>query len=158
MIRRATTVADARATVALIRRLAEFEHLEGPDSEAEARFVVDGFERDPPCFEVYLAGEPDQPPVGYVLIFQSYSTFLCRPSIYIEDLFVVPEVRGSGHGKALLMYCIRLAKERGCGRVEWTVLDWNTTAQDFYKSLGAKHVGEWFPYRLTMDVIEELVG
>jgi GNAT superfamily N-acetyltransferase len=86
-----------------------------------------------------------------LLFFQTYSTFLCRPSLYIEDLFILPEHRGKGYGKKLLTLCLDLARERGCGRVEWAVLDWNTAAQDFYKKSGAKHLSEWHLYRVLID-------
>ncbi|HEY3328665.1 MAG TPA: GNAT family N-acetyltransferase [Capsulimonadaceae bacterium] len=155
MIRRATTIADAHTLITLIQALADFEHLDGPDASAISRLIADGFEREHPLYEAYLAETDTGDAVGYVFIFQTYSTFLCRPSIYVEDLFVLPEHRGAGYGKALLTYCIQLAHERGCGRVEWTVLDWNTTAQDFYKSIGAKHLTEWHLYRLTADKIAE---
>jgi len=153
MIRRAETIEDGHALIALIRRLAEFESLPGPDDDAVERFLIDGFGRSPACFEAYLADDPELGPIGYVLFFQTYSTFLCRPSLYIEDLFVLPDLRGRGHGKALLTLCLDLARERGCGRVEWAVLDWNTEAQDFYKSIGARHLKEWHLYRLMTDPV-----
>ena len=150
MVRRATTIDDGRILIALIKRLAEFEDLPDPDDEAVERFLVDGFGTASPCFEAYLADDTQAGVVGYVLFFHTYSTFFCRPSLYIEDLFVLPEHRSQGHGKALLNHCLDLARERGCGRVEWAVLDWNTAAQDFYKSLGAQHLSQWHLYRLLV--------
>ena len=156
MIRRATTTEDAHTLIDLIKKLAEFEKLAGPDDAGIERLIDDGFRRAVPLYEAYLAETSDGKAVGYALMFQTYSTFLCRPSIYIEDLFVLPEHRGGGYGKALLTHCIKLADKRGCGRVEWTVLDWNTGAQEFYKALGAKHLTEWYLYRLTADKIAEV--
>jgi len=150
-IRRATTVEDGHALIALIRRLAEFEHLTGPDDAAAERFIEDGFVRNPACYEAYLIDDSDAQAAGYLLFFQTYSTFLCRPSLYIEDLFVLPEHRGKGYGKQLLTLCLDLARERGCGRVEWAVLDWNTSAQAFYQSIGAHHLTEWQLYRTLVE-------
>jgi GNAT superfamily N-acetyltransferase len=150
-IRRATTTEDANSIVDLVSKLAEFEHLEGPDDAARQRLIEHINQQPAPPFEAYLAENADAAAVGYVLFFTTYSTFLCRPSIYIEDIFVLPEYRSQGIGKALLTFCFDLAKERGCGRVEWTVLDWNVVAQEFYQSLGAKHHSEWQHYRLLVD-------
>jgi GNAT superfamily N-acetyltransferase len=135
-IRKAESEDDALKALSLIRLLAEYEHLEGPDESAAGRFVCDVLKRENA--------------VGYVLFFQTYSTFLCKPCIYVEDLFVEKPWRGKGFGKALLTYCIDLARQRGCGRVEWSVLDWNTPAQEFYQSLGALHMTAWQPYRLSL--------
>lgn len=150
-IRKAATRQDGRALIGLIRKLAEFERLAGPDDAAAERFLYDGFVRQPPSFDAYLMETAQGEAIGYLLLFQTYSTFLCRPSLYIEDLFVMPEHRGRGCGKLLLEFCLALARARGCGRVEWTVLDWNTSAQEFYKSFGAKHLSEWLLYRVTVD-------
>jgi len=148
--------ADAPALLKLIVALAEFEKLAPPDAEAQKRLVEDGF-GDKPRFEVWLAfcaGEPE--PVGYAFLFETYSSFLARPTLYLEDIFVLPQFRGRGVGSALLRHCIRLAHERGCGRMEWTVLDWNVKAQKVYDGLGARRLNEWFLYRLTQDKIGKL--
>lgn len=104
---------------------------------------------DRPYAEVLIAYE-EQTPVGFALYFHNYSTFRARPGIYLEDLFVLPEHRGKGFGKALLERIITIAKERNCGRVEWSVLDWNTPAIDFYKSMGAVPMDEWTVFRITL--------
>jgi GNAT superfamily N-acetyltransferase len=149
-IRKAESEDDALKALSLIRLLAEYEHLEGPDESAAGRFVCDVLKRENAPFELYLAETENDEAVGYVLFFQTYSTFLCKPCIYVEDLFVEKPWRGKGFGKALLTYCIDLARQRGCGRVEWSVLDWNTPAQEFYQSLGALHMTAWQPYRLSL--------
>ena len=154
-IRRAT-YNDGAGLIKLIVALAEFEKLTPPDAEARKRLLEDGF-GERPRFETWLAfvvGSKE--PVGYALIFETYSSFLARPSLYLEDIFVLPEYRGRGIGSALLRHCIRLADERGCGRAEWTCLDWNTRAQCTYEKLGAKRLSEWYLYRLTRDRIEHV--
>jgi GNAT superfamily N-acetyltransferase len=154
-IRKATR-ADASALLKLIVALAQFEKLTPPDGEAQARLVEDAF-GSRPRFEAWLvfsSGLAD--PVGYAILFETYSSFLARPTLYLEDLFVLPEHRGHGIGSALLDHCIRLAHQRGCGRMEWTVLDWNVRAQKVYEALGAQRLSEWFLYRLGQDQIEKL--
>lgn len=160
-VRPAESAEDGALIVGLIRALADFERLEGPDDEAAARIIRDGFETDPPMYRALLAvddSESDTPggAIGYAITFNTYSTFLGKPSLYLEDLFVLPAHRGRGIGKALLMRCIEIARQTGCGRVEWSVLDWNTEAQRFYNSLGAKHLKEWHLYRLDSDAIDSL--
>lgn len=93
-------------------------------------------------------GCEDGVPVGFALFFHNFSTFVGRKGLYLEDLFVIPEKRGKGYGKALLLYLVNLAKERNCGRMEWVCLDWNEPSIKFYKSLGAKAMDEWTIYRL----------
>ncbi len=151
---------DAEALIGLIIALADFEKLPPPDTEAQARLIEHGF-GDRPKFEVILAEwaeTPEEPRkiVGYAFLFETYSTFLARPSLYLEDLFVLPDYRGRGIGSALLHECIMTAHARGCGRMEWTCLDWNTNAQAVYEKLGARRMNEWYLYRLTRDTIEEL--
>jgi len=92
-------------------------------------------------------------PVGYAIVFETYSTFLARPTLYLEDLFVLPAFRGQGAGRALFETMADLAVERGCGRMEWVCLDWNRNAQAFYERVGARHMTEWYPYRLTAEQI-----
>lgn len=94
--------------------------------------------------------------VGFALFFHNFSTFLGRAGIYLEDLFVLPEYRGRGYGKALLRKLAQITVERGCGRLEWSCLDWNTPSIDFYLSLGAVRMEDWTPYRLTGRTLEEL--
>jgi GNAT superfamily N-acetyltransferase len=154
-IRRATRK-DAADLIKLIVALAEFEKLTPPDAEAQDRLMEHGF-GEQPRFESWLVfSSSSKDPVGYALIFETYSSFLARPTLYLEDIFVLPEYRGRGIGSALLRHCIRLAHERGCGRVEWTCLDWNTRAQCTYERLGAQRLSEWYLYRLTRDRIEPL--
>lgn len=153
-IRRAAR-ADADDLIFLITSLADFEHLAPPDAEARERLIEHGF-GDRPRYEAYLAEwEGAERPVGYAFLFETYSTFLARPTLYLEDLFVLPDYRRKGIGGALLDHCIALAHERGCGRMEWTCLDWNVNAQDVYKGLGAKHMEEWLLFRMTRDVMEK---
>jgi GNAT superfamily N-acetyltransferase len=136
---RAATRNDLPAIVALVRALAEFEKLPGPDAAAEARLAGD-FERE--RFGVLVA-EIDGRVVGFALYFMTYSTFLGRPSLYLEDLFVLPEARRRGIGTGFFQRLIEMARELGCGRFEWTVLDWNEPAQNFYRSLGADVLPDW---------------
>lgn len=100
----------------------------------------------------------DGEPVGFALFFHSFSTFLGRPGIYLEDLFVKPSMRGKGVGKALLVYLAQLAKDRKCGRLEWAVLNWNESAINFYKSLGARPMDEWTVYRVTGETLDKLAS
>jgi GNAT superfamily N-acetyltransferase len=146
MIRPATP-ADVPTIAELIRGLAEYERLSdyvtlNEDLLAEHLFGKKRYA------EVLLA-EDDGVVAGFALFFHNYSTFLGQPGIYLEDLFVRPELRGQGHGKALLVALAKLAVERGCGRLEWSVLNWNEPALRFYQSLGAKPMDEWTTYRLT---------
>jgi len=152
-IRRATPF-DAEAVLSLISALAEFEHLEGPDGDARARFIEHGF-GPYPKFEAWIAEIPGSEPkaVGYALLFSTFSTFLVQPGLYLEDLFVLPEYRRHGIGKRLLQHCVQLAVERGCGRLEWTCLDWNVNAQSVYEGIGAKKMDEWLLYRMTSEAL-----
>ena len=109
-----------------------------------------------PPFEALIA-ETDQP-VGFALYLPSYSTWLGRPGLWLEDLYVTPEARGAGIGRALLTELARRAKARGCGRLEWAVLDWNTPAHAFYETLGARPVSDWTRWRLTGDGLIDLAG
>jgi GNAT superfamily N-acetyltransferase len=150
--------ADAEAVIGLIVALAEFEDLPPPDEEARARLIEHGF-GDEPKFEVLLAEVEGAPgPVGYALLLQTYSTFLAQPSLYLEDVFVLPEYRKRGIGKALLRLGVRTAFERGCGRMEWTCLDWNTNAQALYERMGARRLSEWYLYRMTRDAMARMLG
>jgi GNAT superfamily N-acetyltransferase len=155
MIRLATPT-DLPAIIHLIRALAEYEKLSHQVVIEEARLREHLF-GPKPYAEVLLAEDGDQV-VGYALFFHTYSTFLARPSLYLEDLFVLPEQRGRGHGKALLARLARLAVERGCGRFEWMVLDWNTPAIQFYESLGATVSPEWKLCRMTGDSLQRFAA
>ena len=105
-----------------------------------------------------VVGYYEDSPAGFALFFHSFSTFLGKPGLYLEDLYVKPEFRGKGIGRALLTYLARLAKERGCGRLEWSVLDWNEPAIRLYKGVGAVSMDDWTVYRVTGDVLEELAA
>ncbi len=136
----------------LVVALAEFEKLPPPDDAAQARLVKDALGAKP-RIEVWLAFvNGDDEPCGYMILVETYSSFLALPTLYLEDLFVLPERRKAGVGGALLKQAVCLAHERGCGRMEWTALDWNVNAQQVYEQrLGAKRMNEWFLYRLTRD-------
>ena len=145
---------DAPVLLDLIDALADYEKLPRPTAEARERLMRDGF-GDKSRFEVFLA-ELDGQIVGYALIFEAYSSFLALPTLYLEDIFVIPEGRGKGAGKALFEFCIREASRRGCGRMEWTVLDWNKPAIEFYRRYGAHYLREWYLFRLTAEQLQRL--
>lgn len=148
------TVADTPVILALIRELAEFERLlnEVTATEEQLRETLFGQRRSA---EVVIARVEDEV-AGFALFFHNYSTFLAKPGIYLEDLFVRPKFRGQGTGEALLRHLAQLAVERGCGRLEWSVLDWNQRAIDFYKALGAKPLDDWTMFRVTGDALTKL--
>jgi GNAT superfamily N-acetyltransferase len=138
---------DVPTILRLIRGLAEYERLAHEVEATTARVRAHGFGRRR-YFETIICRRGGKP-VGFALYFFTYSTFLARPTLYLEDLFVLPEERGTGAGKALLRALARIAVRRGCGRLEWTVLDWNRPAIGFYKRLGAKLRRQWILTRLT---------
>jgi GNAT superfamily N-acetyltransferase len=149
---------DASALIELICALAQFEKLIPPNSEEQRRLIEHGF-GDHPRFEAWLAFWRDEPgPVGYAVFFESYSTFRAAPTLYLEDIFVLPDYRRRGIGSALLRHCIQLAHDRGCARMEWTCLDWNQKAQQVYERIGARHLSEWYLYRLTRDGMEKFLA
>jgi len=151
---RTATRNDVPVIAELIRGLARFEKLEHEVVMTEALLDV-GLFGDRPYAEVVLADD-DGRPAGFALFFHNFSTFLGRPGIYLEDLFVLPEHRGSGIGRMLLAHLARLAVERGCGRLEWAVLDWNRDAIQFYERLGARPNSDWTVYRLTGEALTGL--
>lgn len=155
LIRKAE-MGDTPTIVRFIHALADYELLshECVATEKGIRTTVFG---NPPAAEVVFA-EWEGTPVGMALFFPNYSTFLAKPGIYLEDLFVLPEYRGRGFGKALLLHVGRLAVERGCGRFDWSVLDWNTPSIEFYRSLGAVPLNEWTVMRVTGDALERLAA
>ena len=155
VVRRATRE-DAETLLNLVDALADYEELPRPTEDARARLVEHGF-GERPRFEVFLAFAGDVA-VGYTISFETYSSFLALPTFYLEDLFVLPDHRKIGAGYALFMNCVREAHARGCGRMEWQVLDWNQLAIGFYERLGAKHMREWLPYRLVQEDLARLVG
>lgn len=147
---------DTDLIVGFIRALAEYERL-GDEVRLNRGILHDHLFGARPMAEVLIA-ELDSRPVGFALFFHSFSTFEGRPGIYLEDLFVDPAARGSGVGKALLGALARLAIDRGCARLEWSVLDWNAPAIAFYQSLGADAMDGWTINRLHGDALERMAG
>ena len=149
----------ATAFCRLVVALAEFEELPPPDEAAQARLVEDALGAKP-RIEVWLAFvNEDADPCGYMILVETYSSFLALPTLYLEDVFVLPERRKGGVGGALLKKVVSLAHERGCGRVEWTALDWNVNAQQVYEQrMGAKRMSEWFLYRMTREDMQNLLN
>jgi GNAT superfamily N-acetyltransferase len=145
---------DAETLLELIRALAEYERLPPPDAEARARLLEHGFGPQPQ-FEAFLA-EQGGAAIGYAIVFETYSTFLARPTLYLEDLFVRPEARRQGAGKALLRTLAAEAVARGCGRMEWAVLDWNELARGVYRRAGAAMLDDWRLCRLTGEALRRL--
>jgi GNAT superfamily N-acetyltransferase len=137
-----------------IRALADYEKLAHlvVATEEHLRATLFG---SPRYAEVIIA-EEDGTPVGFALFFHNYSTFLAQPGIYLEDLFVKPDYRGRGYGKALLARLAQIARERKCGRIDWAVLDWNEPSIAFYESLGARKMEEWHTFRLTGPSLDRL--
>jgi GNAT superfamily N-acetyltransferase len=150
------TDADVPLILQLIKALAEYERL-GHEVVATEAMVRASLFGPAPHAQAAIA-RIGEDAVGLAIWFSTYSTFLSRPGIYLEDLFVLPQWRGKGVGRALLRHLARTAVERGCGRIEWSVLDWNETAIRFYRSLGARPMDEWTVYRLTGDAITRLAG
>ena len=153
---RAATPDDVPLVLALIRGLAEYERLAHECVATEERLRESLFGARPDA-EVVIA-EADGEPAGFALFFHNYSTFLARRGLYLEDLFVWPHLRGRGIGRALLVHLARLAVARGCGRFEWSVLDWNEPAIRFYRSLGAAPLDEWTVQRLAGDALARLAA
>jgi GNAT superfamily N-acetyltransferase len=147
---------DAGTLLGLIQALADYENLPPPDDEARRRLIADGFGEKPYYQSLLL--EVDGRALGYALYFFTYSTFLARPTLYLEDIFVLPQERRQGLGSELMRHLAREAIAHGCGRMEWQVLDWNRPALDFYERLGARRLSEWLPYRLTQEEIARLAN
>jgi GNAT superfamily N-acetyltransferase len=147
---------DVPLILSFIKELAEYENLshEVYATEDLLREYLFGERRGA---EVVI-GHHGEDPAGFALFFHNFSTFLGRPGIYLEDLYVTPELRGKGVGRALLTYLAKLAKERNCGRLEWSVLDWNEPAIKLYESIGAVPMDEWTVYRLTGETLDGLAG
>jgi GNAT superfamily N-acetyltransferase len=150
------TERDVPVILSLIKGLAEYERL-GSHVVADESLIRASLFGPQPAAEVAIARAGGEP-VGFAVWFHTYSTFLARRGLYLEDLYVVPELRGRGIGRALLVYLARVAVERHCGRMEWSVLDWNESAIGFYRSLGAQPMNEWTVYRLAGDGITRLAS
>ena len=136
--------ADGPRFLALVQELAAYEKMAGPTPDAEARLLEDAF-GPRPRYDLFLA-ELDGEVVAYAAVFETYSTFLAKPVLYLEDLYVTPSARRHGVATALLRFLAAEALRRGCGRLAWTVLDWNVDAQRFYARLGATRSKDWWPY------------
>jgi GNAT superfamily N-acetyltransferase len=153
---KSATESEVPVIFSFIKKLAEYERLssEVVATEELLRETLFGQRRTAEVAIGYLETKA----VGFVLFFHNYSTFLGQPGLYIEDLFVDEDYRRRGYGRALLLHVARLAKERGCGRLEWAVLDWNEPAIGFYKKLGALPMSEWTVFRVTGKSLDELAG
>jgi GNAT superfamily N-acetyltransferase len=151
---RGATVADVPVILELIRALATYERAPNEVTATEQGLTEVLFGQKPAA-EVLLAFE-NETAVGFAVFFHNFSTWLGQPGLYLEDLFVGPEHRGKGYGRALLIHLAKIARDRGCGRMEWAVLDWNEPAIEFYRKLGAKPLDEWTVFRLTRDGIAKL--
>jgi len=152
----AASESDVPLILSFIRKLAEYEKLSDQVVATEADIHAQVFGPNPVA-EVLLAYW-DEEPVGFALYFRNFSTFLGKTGIYLEDLFVDPEHRGKGIGKALLIRLAKITVERGYGRLQWAVLDWNAPSIEFYRSLGAVPLDEWTAYRLTEAALERLAS
>lgn len=151
---RFATEQDTTLILRFIGKLAEYEKLSGEVIATERDLKKHLFGEQPHA-EVIL-GEYQEKPVGFALFFHNFSTFLGKPGLYLEDLFVEESERGKGYGKCLLSFLARVAVQRDCGRLEWWVLDWNKPAIDFYESIGAIPMDEWTTYRLTGPSLKQL--
>ncbi len=152
----AATEADVPVILALIRALADYERMTADVVATEATLQASLFGPRPSA-EVVIA-RIGAAPVGFAVWFHTYSTFLGRRGLYLEDLFVVPASRGRGGGRALLAHLAAIAIERDCGRMEWSVLDWNAPAIAFYERMGARPMAEWTVYRLTGEALSDLAA
>jgi GNAT superfamily N-acetyltransferase len=154
MVVRVATPEDQEAFLALVDALADYERLDRPTPEARERLKRDGF-GDAPRFTPYVA-LLDGRMVAYAIVFPTYSSFLAQPTLYLEDVFVLPEARSAGVGRAIFRVLAEEALRRDCGRMEWVVLTWNRLAIDFYDRMGAQPLDEWKGYRLDRRKLEEL--
>jgi GNAT superfamily N-acetyltransferase len=153
---RPARVEDVSTILQLIRDLASYER--APDEVvATEEQLIDVLFGERPVAEVLLVFEQEAP-VGFAVYFYNFSTWLGRPGLYLEDLFVKPEKRGKGYGRALLIELAKIARDRGCGRMEWAVLNWNEPAIKFYRALDAKPMDEWTVFRLTSEEIAKLAN
>jgi len=150
------TINDAQTIVDLIKAIAEYEKL-SDQVQATPETIIEYLFSEKSYAECIIAFENNEP-IGFALFFHNFSTFVSKPGIYLEDLFVLESHRGKGYGKKLLLQVIALAKQRNCGRVDWSVLNWNKPAIDFYESLGATAMNEWTTYRLNEETISKLLN
>ena len=153
---RPATPADVPLILTFVRALATYEREPDAVIATEGDLLRDGFGPNP--FYFCLIAEQDGQPAGFAFYFFNYSTWVGRPGIYLEDLFVEPEFRGLGIGKALLQAVAAIAVEKGCRRLQWAVLDWNTPAIDFYRAMGAEFLDTWRNVRVTGEALRKLAG
>lgn len=153
---RPATTDDADTFLGLVDQLADYEKLDRPSPQARGRLVADAF-GPRQRISVFL-GELDGTAVSYAIVLETYSSFLALPTLYLEDLFVVPDARRHGLGGAFFRFLAGEAVRRGCGRMEWVVLDWNELAIGFYDKLGARRMTEWYTYRLNAEQLQEIAG
>jgi GNAT superfamily N-acetyltransferase len=152
---RAATREDVPLILQFIRALAEYEKLPHEVEATEEQLRATLFPAEAASVAHCVLAFDGGTPVGFALYFFNYSTWLARPGLYLEDLFVKPEFRGRGFGKALLLHLAKIANARGCGRMEWAVLDWNQPAIDFYEALGARRLAEWQVCRLAGAALKQ---
>lgn len=152
IIRKATE-SDAQLIFNLIKKLAVYEKMENEMITSVAQLQENIFKNN---FAEVVIAEENSKPVGFALYFFNFSTFLGKPGLYLEDLYVEEDCRGKGYGKKLLLHLVKIAKEKNCGRMEWSVLDWNEPSIKFYESLGAKGMDEWTVYRLDSETMDQL--
>jgi GNAT superfamily N-acetyltransferase len=153
---RPATGDDADTFLGLVDQLADYEKLDRPSPEARGRLVADAF-GPRQRISVFL-GELDGTAVSYTIVLETYSSFLALPTLYLEDLFVLPDARRHGIGGAFFRFLAGEAVRRGCWRMEWVVLDWNELAIGFYDKLGARRMTEWYTYRLNAEQLQEIAG
>jgi GNAT superfamily N-acetyltransferase len=153
---RKTEKKDVPLILTFIKKIAEYEKLSDQVVTNESMLEKCMFSANPVAEAII--GEYENQPVGFAVFFQNFSTFLGKPGIYLEDIFVLEEMRGKGFGTQMLRYLAKLAKERDCGRFEWAVLDWNTPSIEFYKSLGAEIKNEWLINRLSGAALDKLAS
>lgn len=150
------TINDAQTIVDLIKAIADYEKLSDQVMATQESIIEHLFSQK--SYAECLIGFENNEPIGFALFFHNFSTFVSKPGIYLEDLFIKESHRGKGYGKKLLLQVIALAKQRNCGRVDWSVLNWNKPAIDFYESLGAIAMNEWTVYRLNEETINKLMN
>jgi GNAT superfamily N-acetyltransferase len=141
---------DFPVLLELITALAQYEKLDPPDEAAQGRLLEHGWGSSAPRFEAWLA-ERDGQAIGYAILFETYSSFLAKPTLYLEDLFVLPEHRRGGVGAAFFQRLTEVALQRGCGRMEWQCLDWNEQGLGFYARMGARRMADWVSFRFTEE-------
>jgi len=139
----------------LISELAKFEHLSPPDEAGKERLRTHALQANP-YYEAFVARTGNRA-VGYIIYYFSYSSFKAKPTLFLEDIFLLEDVRAKGLGKKMFLFCVKKAKEAGCGRMEWSALNWNKNAIRFYESMGAKALSEWTYFRMTEEAINEIL-